>query len=225
MTSSRIATVAPVGVDGSDAALVQGWSRLARAGVLGGVSLLLAAAGHTVGGGTLPGAGLLILVGVGLALVAVSLTARRLRFGTLLAVLTVQQLGLHLLFHAATIGSACAAVAMQGHSAAGQIMAGHGMSAPLMAGHAMPAAVCAAGSPAVGGWSMLLGHVLAVLATAWLLARGESWLWRTVDRLHRYATTRPARFRRPRAQETVGYASESFLVPRLTPAARAPPVA
>ena len=76
--------------------LTRGWARLARAGVLGGASLFLATAGHVLGGGTLPGAGLLALTAVGLGLLAVTLTARRLRFGVLLAALGVEQLLLHL---------------------------------------------------------------------------------------------------------------------------------
>ena len=54
--------------------LTGGWARLARAGVFGGASLFLATAGHVVGGGTLPGAGLLVLTAIGLALLSVTLT-------------------------------------------------------------------------------------------------------------------------------------------------------
>lgn len=160
--------------------LTGGWARLARAGVLGGASLFLATAGHVLGGGTLPGAGLLALTAVGLALVAVTLTARRLRFGVLLTALGVEQLLLHLLLHASTAASTCAAVSMPGH----------GMGAA--------GTVCGTGSAGVAGGSMLLGHALAVLATAWLLARGERWLWSAVDRIHRATGTTTARIRRPR---------------------------
>ena len=55
--------------------LTGGWARLARAGVFGGASLFLATAGHVVGGGTLPGAGLLALTAIGLALLSVTLTS------------------------------------------------------------------------------------------------------------------------------------------------------
>lgn len=161
--------------------LTGGWARLARAGVFGGASLFLATAGHVLGGGTLPGAGLLALTAVGLALVAVTLTARRLRFGVLLTALGVEQLLLHLLLHASTAASTCAAVAMPGH----------GMGATA-------GTVCGAGSAGTAGVPMLLGHALAVLATAWLLARGERWLWSAVDRIHRATGTTTARIRRPR---------------------------
>lgn len=159
--------------------LTGGWARLARAGVLGGASLFLATAGHVLGGGTLPGAGLLALTAVGLGLLAVTLTARRLRFGVLLAALGVEQLLLHLLFHASTAAVTCATVAMPGHA--------------MTVG-----SVCGTGAATTAGWPMLLGHVLAVLATAWLLARGERWLWSVADRIHFCTGTAASRVRRPR---------------------------
>lgn len=182
MTTRTQATLSPA-VPGATPA--QGWVRLARAGILGSASLFLATAGHEIGGGALPGAGLLAVTGVALALVSVSLTTRRLRFVPLLAVLGVQQLLLHLLFHAATASSACATVAMPGHP-----MTSAAASTPVTA--------CGPGAAATTGWSMLLGHALAVLATAWLLAHGERWLWRVVERAHRYATARSSRRRHRR---------------------------
>ena len=157
--------------------LTGGWARLARAGVFGGASLFLATAGHVVGGGTLPGAGLLALAAIGLALLSVTLTVRRLRFEVLLAALGVEQILLHLLFHASTTAATCAPVLMPGHT----------MST-----------VCGMGASTTASWPMVLGHALAVLATAWLLARGERWLWAVADRIHRYAGSAPGRVRRPR---------------------------
>ena len=75
----------------------RGWVRLARAGVLGSGSLFLATAGHVAGGGVLPGPGMLVVLGGVLALVSVSMTTRRLRFGLLLGLLTVEQFALHLI--------------------------------------------------------------------------------------------------------------------------------
>ena len=121
--------------------LTVGWARLARAGVFGGASLFLATAGHMVGGGTLPGAGLLALTAIGLALLSVTLTARRVRFGVLLAALGVEQVLLHLLFHASTTAATCAAVAMPGHTMV------HGRR---RAGAVRP--------QRRDGWPMLLGH-------------------------------------------------------------------
>jgi hypothetical protein len=186
--------------------LTGGWARLARAGVFGGTSLVLATAGHVVGGGTLPGAGLLVLTAIGLALLSVTLTVRRLRFRVLLVGLGLEQLLLHLLFHASTTAATCAAVVMPGHS----------MSA---------ASVCGGGSAVAAGWPMLLGHALAVLATAWLLARGEQWLWAVADRIHRYAGSAPGRVRRPRPVVVAVLAA--FLIPTrwVLSGPRAPPVA
>jgi hypothetical protein len=30
-------------------------------------------------------------------------------------------------------------------------------------------------------WAMIVGHTAATVATAWLLGRGEAWLWRTAE--------------------------------------------
>jgi len=193
-------------------ALTHGWVRLARAGIFGGASLLLATAGHTVGGGTLPGAGLLALTGVGLALIAVSLTARRVRLPALLAVLAVEQVLLHLLFHAATAAGRCTDLAMPGHT----------MAAPAVC--ASPVSSSAVPSSAAYGWSMLLGHAVAVLVTAWLLARGERWLWRAVDRVHAYASVRPARLRRARSASIAVRAHARMRIAWLPAGPRAPPV-
>lgn len=186
--------------------LTGGWARLARAGVFGGASLFLATAGHVLGGGTLPGAGMLALTAVGLGLLAVTLTGRRLRFGVLVTALGVEQLLLHLLFHAASTATTCATLVMPGHTMGGG------------------SSVCGTGTASAGGWSMLLGHALAVLATAWLLARGERWLWAVVDRIHRCTGSATARVRRPRP--VVVEAVDVFLVAvrgRRT-GSRAPPV-
>ena len=51
---------------------------------------------------------------------------------------------------------------------------------------------------AMPGPAMLAAHLAATVLTAWLLARGEEWLWRTVDALLRT----PGRVR-PRAAATV----------------------
>ena len=181
--------------------------RLARAAVFGGMSLLLATAGHVAGGGALPGAALLTLTGVGLALVAVSLTTRRVRFAAVLSVLAVEQLLVHLLFHAATAGNGCADVVMPGHAMAATTVCGGTVS-----------------NGAAYGWSMLLGHAVAVLVSAWLLARGERWLWRAVDRIHGYASVRPTRFRRARTGAIVARTAGPASIAWLAVGSRAPPV-
>ena len=187
----------------------RGWARLARAGVLGGGSLFLATAGHVVGGGVLPGPGMLAVLGGVLALVSVSLTARRLRFGLLFGLLTVEQLALHLILQAANGASACVAV-----------MPGHAMAASTICGQPTPAAVDSAGA----GWTMLIGHGLALLATAWLMAAGERWLWRLVEQTYRRATVRPTRARRPRAVVPASPLLALIQLGWLPAAPRGPPV-
>ena len=72
---------------------------------------------------------------------------------------------------------------------------------------------------------MVIGHALAVLATAWLLARGERWLWAVADRIHWYAGSAPGRVRRPRPVVVAVLAT--FLIPArwVLTGPRAPPVA
>ena len=184
----------------------RGWVRLARAGVFGSSSLFLATAGHVAGGGTTPGPAMLAVLAGVLALVSVSLTTRRLRFGLLLGVLVGEQIALHWILQAAGGGSTCATV-----------MPGHAMAASTIC--SAPGAAAAA-----SGWTMLIGHGLALLATAWLLSAGERWLWRLVEQTYRRATVRPTRPRRVH----VGARSIFLLAPAQlawAPAApRGPPV-
>lgn len=185
----------------------RGWVRLARAGVLGSCALFLATVGHVAGGGVLPGPGMLAVLGGVLALVSVSLTARRLRFGLLLGLLAVEQVALHLILQAASGASVCVAV-----------MPGHAMAAPGVCDGPVAA-------PAGSSWTMLIGHGLALLATAWLISAGERWLWRLVEQTYRRATARPTRTRRT----YVGAPSTPLLTPVqfvwVQAAPRGPPVA
>ncbi|HEY0239600.1 MAG TPA: hypothetical protein VGC37_13245 [Friedmanniella sp.] len=158
--------------------------RAVRVGLLGGGSLLLATAAHLSGGGTLPGPGLLAVAAFLLGLGAVLLTRRRVRLPLLLAVLVPQQVLLHVLFDAAAAAGGCTPV-----------QAAH---------HAMTMLTCAPGGgmgPMGYAWPMLAGHLVATLGTAWLLARGEAWCCRLVDRVAHAAYAAPAarpRRRRPR---------------------------
>lgn len=158
-----------------------GTIRLVRAGVLGGLSLLLATGAHVVGGGSLPGAGVLFVAAVLLGLLAALVTARRCHFGVLAVLLGVQQLALHELFSLAGAARAC-------------LLGTSGTTSPAHAGHAVhagleqTASACAAAdgmqmTTSVPGWVMWAAHLGAVLVTAWLLARGEAWLWRVVARV------------------------------------------
>jgi hypothetical protein len=158
----------------------RGLVRLARAGIFGGSSLLLATGAHLLGGGSLPGAGVLLVAAVLLALLVAVLTARRCRFGVVVGVLAVQQLGLHELFGLAAAARTCALPVTGSHALHVVGASGVEPSASCATGAGMAMAMTAGGTPA---WVMGAAHVVAVLATAWLLARGEAWLWRAVDRV------------------------------------------
>lgn len=157
--------------------------------VLGGASMLLAGTAHVVGGGQLPGFGVLTVLALFVGLVAAALTRRRCRLPLLLLVLGAQQFGLHLLLDTGA-APACLPAAMP---------PGHGGLPGCPSGLALPAA--AAEDHALG-WPMLTAHLLATLLTAWLLACGEAVLWRVVDRVARAAATLaadwPASAPRPR---------------------------
>lgn len=152
-------------------------TRLVRVAVLGGSSLLLAGAAHLAGGGVLPSPGVLVVAALLLGLVAVTVTARRCHFPALLVLLTVEQLLMHLVFAAAGGAATCSAL----------VTAGHHHAIPV-AGPGCPPMSDTMGMP---GWGMWAAHAAALLATAWLLARGESWLWRTTERIVRVATAAP----------------------------------
>jgi hypothetical protein len=163
--------------------------RAARVALLGGGSLLLATAAHLAGGGTLPGPGVLAVAGFALGLVAVLLTRRRIRLPVVLVALVPQQVLLHVLFDTAA-------------AAAG------GCSPVQAAHHAMAVLTCmpAHGMGPMGyAWPMFVGHVVATLGTAWLLAQGEASCWRLAARVAQAAyvvpAARPGR-RRPRPLTT-----------------------
>ena len=149
--------------------------------MLGGTSLLLATGAHVLGGGALPGVGVLLVAGMLLGLLAAVLTARRVRLPALLTLLGVQQLALHELFGLAAAAPTCTPTAYAYAAHAGH--GGHlGGADPLVPGCAAAASGMAA-MPETPAWVMTAAHVLAVLVTAWVLARGEAWLWRTVARV------------------------------------------
>jgi hypothetical protein len=183
-----------------------------RVGVLGGVSLGLAAVAHVVGGGRLPPPGVLSVAGLLLGLSAVTLTARRCRFRLLLPVLVIQQGLLHLLFEASATSTACA------------LGGGVGMVHPGGTLSCGPAGAMA--SMSTPSWAMWIGHVTATVVTAWFLARGEAWLWRAARQIVQAATAAPTgggtRGRAPLepAAPTAGLSSPAIVSPA---APRAPP--
>ena len=162
----------------SGMAPTRGLARLIRIGVLGGASMTLAAVAHVLGGGMLPTAGVLLVTGLLVGIGAVTLTTRRCRFGVLAPVLALQQALLHWVFTAAAAVPTSCVPASSG-------AAHHGSG--LIAHCAATMHTMGAGFPMSGG-AMWLTHGVAVVLTAWLLARGEAWLWRTAAAIVEAAT-------------------------------------
>ncbi len=152
-------------------------------------------------------------------LVAVTVTTRRCRPLLLFAILGVEQVLMHLLFgaagsmHAAGTPGLCAASSTHGHHGAALLCS--------------PQPVAVAGqdwTPASVG--MMVAHIAALVATVWLLSRGEAWLWGTADLIvHAATVTISSTVSAPTAALVSLYTSPTFSGPGGTPAApRGPPV-
>lgn len=148
----------------------RGARRLVRVGGLGGSSLALAGTAHLLAGGRLPPAGVLAVLTLLVGLVALTLTARRCRLPVLVLVLAVEQLALHAVLGSATLPAVAAGCHPGAHTH-------HGLAASCLAGAGPTATLASAGA------AMWVAHAVAVLATAWVLARGEAALWRALDRV------------------------------------------
>jgi len=133
--------------------------RAVRVAVLGAASLVLATSAHIIGGGTLPSLGVLALTALVLGLVA------------------VQQSLLHLLFTAVAEQRGC--------EPSGLVATAHQLGAACAMNMPMDMPMTATGA----SWPMILAHAAGTAATAWLLARGEAWLWRTAEQVVRVAGT------------------------------------
>lgn len=165
-----------------------GSARIVRAGVLGTATLALTASAHLFGGGRLPEPWVLVFVALATGALATAMTAGRCRLIPLIAALGGMQFVVHTLFGA---------------------MSGPTLHAPgaMSSTDYLAAAVC--GTMATGGAShfgvtMLLGHGIATLATAALLARGEAWLFSLTDRIVQLANPRVSSFACKAAARIVG---------------------
>lgn len=125
--------------------------RRLRALLLTAVVFSLSAAGHLAGGGVLPEPGAAAVMFALMLQPVMLLTARRLSFGALMAVLVIGQAVLHQAFIAFS--------PMAGHGA----MAHHG-------------AVAQAG-PMHESLAMFAGHLAAAVVAGWFLGRSEASLW------------------------------------------------
>ncbi len=186
--------------------------RAARVAVLTAASVAIAAMAHVAAGGAPPEAGPLLVAAAVFALVGVIATGRRCGRVLFAGILLTEQFVAHVLFAASM--------------APGRPTGDGCVVAPSHHAMALACAVTPApAQPDSAGWPMLALHLLAVLATAWLLARGEAWLWRSAGRIVRAALTRPSRRRaRPLglvlavSRVTVGRAGRAPAAPRGPPA-------
>lgn len=188
---------------------------MARAAVFALLAVLLAAGAHAVAGGHVPALGTVLLLWLVVLPVAVALARRTWGPGALTVALGLLELGLHQALSLgpaggpATSGGAHATHAtghgggMTAHGAhAGTHGAAHTSHAAHTAHatdaattHASAADIASAAGPAHDtGLLMLLGHVVATVLTALLLAHGDAllarlWAWATLRDLPRAGAT------------------------------------
>lgn len=158
----------------------RGATRLARAAAFGVVTLALASGAHVAAGGALPSMMVLALLVVPLMMAALVLTSRRCGPVLLLGSLAAAQVLVHESLMALT-----SHVSVDMFPA--ELGAHHGAQA-LVSGQVSAHSASAMGGQAIagaGGWPVTtqVAHLLATLATALLLARGEQALWRLAARL------------------------------------------
>lgn len=170
---------------------------MARAAVFALLAVLLAAGAHTVGGGHVPALGTVLLLWLAVLPVAAALTHRTWGPGAVTVALGLLELGLH---QALSLGSAAGPATSggthpTGHgggtTARGAHAGTHGDAHTSHADHADHAATTHASATDVAaaavpdhdtGALMLLGHVVATVLTALLLAHGDAllarlWAW------------------------------------------------
>jgi hypothetical protein len=142
------------------------WARFARGWLAAAFSTLVAAASHTLAGGTAPSAVSLALALAFAGIVCVALTGKTISPVRLSAAVVLSQGAFHAMF--STIGTATAPGAGSGAGAHA-----HGASAHLMQG-AAPAGAAVHHQDA---W-MWLGHAAAAAVTIVALRYGEAAFWR-----------------------------------------------
>ncbi|MFF4169783.1 hypothetical protein [Streptomyces sp. NPDC001744] len=168
--------------------------RLLRAAVFTAVCVVLSALGHALAACANVAAWSLVAGFLGVFGVSVLLCGRARSLGSVVAALTAGQLGLHVLFglgqHRLAPGGQAddalvrtaaklvcgAGAASLGPADATRILRGAGIDPAgvhVHLGHAVATAPSAPADGLLPGLPMLLGHLLAALATGWLLRRGD----------------------------------------------------
>jgi hypothetical protein len=146
-----------------------------RAAVIAVAGTLLAAAAHVAGGGRLPDAGTTAIAMVIPALGGLWLSRCRRGWLSIAGVLSAVQLVLHSWFMAATPTAACV-VHAGGHAGHLGVASVRCEAGPGMAGMGLAATPTAGAST-----HMVLAHIVAVAATALVLAAGERALWQLLQ--------------------------------------------
>ncbi|GAA4360054.1 hypothetical protein GCM10023145_34510 [Angustibacter luteus] len=156
-----------------------------RAGAFALAAVSLSLAAHTIAGGPLPAPLALLTAVVGVGCVAVAATGRRIGGLGIGAGLVAMQGLLHVWF-SLTGGHGCdvGGIVLSGHHH-GAAACAQGVSAAATASH--PATSSSAGG--MSGLAMPVAHVLAVLLTSALLARGERALWQLATLARTYLTS------------------------------------
>jgi hypothetical protein len=182
---------------------LRGPLRLFRAALVTSLAVSLAVAGHMLGGGQLPDIATLAGSAAVLLAPAAWLARRQLSVATLFGVLGAGQFMTHTAFTALSPGASCLPqLPLFQLPLTGSVAHGHAGGSCSAAMDSMPMGD-GNDSPA-----MLAGHLMATLATAWLLRSGEAALWqllawlRPMGRLPRPAGFTPATHR-PGAWPTV----------------------
>jgi hypothetical protein len=182
---------------------------LPRALTVTGLILGLAAAAHTAAGGHLPPVPVLGLLAALVLLPVTVLARRRLSLASIAGALGAGQLALHTAFTflAGPVDQCTAGIAAHGHHQAQTIPDCAAAGTGILALHV----------PALPGPAMVTAHVLAVAATALLLAHGERVLWRMLAWLApRAIELRPS----PLPQWTAPAPLSTSCGPRLHPSLR-----
>ncbi|MFK0040046.1 hypothetical protein ACIQTW_09415 [Paenarthrobacter sp. NPDC090517] len=136
-----------------------------RSGAISVVVVLLAAGAHVVGGGELPTAPVLLALVALTALAATLATRFKLNFFTMAGLLGAGQLALHEAF---TTLSPIAASKQETNHHLGSGTLSPGLDIAATHTHELGTAL---------GTMMFVGHVLATIASAVVLAKGEDALW------------------------------------------------
>ena len=157
---------------------LRGPLRLFRAALVIALAVSLAVAGHVLGGGQLPGIGTVAVTAAVLMAPAAWLARRQLSFTVLFALLGAGQLTLHTAFAAFSPGASCLPQLPFSQLSSGLTPPTGGLTHYGHGGLNCTAAVeTVAMGDGANSPAMLAGHLLAMLATAWLLRRGEAALW------------------------------------------------